>query len=82
MFLTTAGNVLIPAYLALVEKGYSVRREGTGDQERWHAEKADRHFLAEDPLYLLGLVALYETRGEDWRATDEQIDGFLDRHGT
>jgi hypothetical protein len=32
-------------------------------------------------LTLLGLVALYETRGPEWQASDEQIERFLAEFG-
>jgi hypothetical protein len=57
-----------------------MRREGAADREFWFAEQGDSRFVAEDPILLLGLVALYETRGENWRATDEQIEDFLNRY--
>ncbi len=79
--IATAGNVLVPAYLALQAKGYRVSRftPGRGREEAWRAAKAGEEFTAEDPLSLLGLVALYETRGARWQATDEEIDGFFQR---
>jgi hypothetical protein len=79
--LASAGNVLVPAYLALKQKGYSVRCEVSGDEETWYAESPSCLFVAEDPLTLLGIVALYETRGEDWRASDAEIDAFFARYG-
>ena len=33
--------------------------------------------VSQDPLELLGLVALYEARGDSWKATDAEIDHFL-----
>jgi len=38
--------------------------------------------MAEDPILLLGVIALAEARGEDWRATDEQIEDFVARFGS
>jgi hypothetical protein len=73
--LATAGNVLIPAYLALLEKGYAVRAEKTGmENELWFAENDSQSFIAEDPLLLFGLVCLWETRGENWQASDSEIE--------
>ena len=81
--IASAGNVLIPAYLAILQKGYAVRREKVSipaENELWYAEDPTRQFMAEDTLSLLGLVSLYETRGEDWRASDAQIDEFFAQH--
>ena len=78
--LADAANTVIPAYLALLQRGLSVRREPVssgGTEVWWIAEDAARRFVAEDPLALLGLVALYETRGLEWQASDEQIDRFI-----
>jgi hypothetical protein len=82
--LADAANTLVPAYLALLQRGFSVSREsGSSDDSEawWIAEDADRRFVAADPLALLGLVALYETRGSEWQASDEQIDRFLAEFG-
>jgi hypothetical protein len=78
----SAGNVLVPAYLALVAKGYRVTCSKTGrrdDPEEWTATKGAARFVAEDPLSLLGLVAMREARGRAWKASDEEIDAFFDR---
>ena len=74
-----AGNVLVPAYLALRAKGYLVTRTVlTHEQiEMWRAEKEGERYTAADTLALLGLVALYETRGENWQADDTQIGEFF-----
>jgi hypothetical protein len=78
--LATAGNVLVPAYLALKQKGFRVwcvKSSSDTELETWYAEDEGRHFCAEDPLSLLGLVAIQETCGYDWEATDEEIDAFF-----
>lgn len=79
--LSSAGNTLAPAYLALLHKGYDVQFSRDEDREWWHAENEAGYFSAEDPLTLLGLIALYETRGEEWQASDEQVEGFMERFG-
>jgi hypothetical protein len=77
--IATAGNTIIPAYLALLQKGYSISCESRAGaaKELWVAEDASTRFIAEDPLLLLGLVGLYEIRGERWPATDSEIEEFL-----
>lgn len=83
--LAAAANTLIPAYLALLQRGLSVSRHPSlvteSEEEYWVAENADCRFIAEDPLMLLGLVALRETRGADWKASDEEIERFLAEFG-
>ena len=47
----------------------------------WVAQDAGHRFVAEDLVTLLGLVALYETRGPGWQASDEEIDQFIAEFG-
>jgi len=78
MNLTAAGNVIVPAYLALVAKGYVVRCERlTNEEELWVAEGPHGRFSAEDPITLLGVVGVVETRGADWAASDSEIESFI-----
>jgi hypothetical protein len=75
--LASAGNTVVPAYLALLQRGLSVSCTGA----YWMAEGPDHRFVAEDPLLLLALVALHETRGSEWQASDEEIDRFITDFG-
>ncbi len=78
--IASAANTIVPAYLALREKGYQVSRVGVSEhEETWQALKGREEFIAEDPLTLLGLVALYEVRGAVWEAPDIEIDEFVRR---
>jgi hypothetical protein len=76
-----AGNVRVPAYLTLLAKGYGVRCEKQNGiaADTWYAENETVRLVAEDPLVLLGLAAMFEARGSDWKASDRQIEDFLDR---
>ncbi len=71
-----AGNTLIPSLQALVARGYSVKHYFLGDapddwdHPQWDAEKDGRHFSATSPVELLGLIAMWETRGDDWQIKD------------
>lgn len=81
--LAHAANVLVPAHLALLQKGFLLRyreAELPGAEELWYATKDDLVFSDEDPILLLGLITLYETRGENWQASDEEIDEYLCRY--
>jgi hypothetical protein len=75
MQITAAGNTEVPAYLALIAKGYDVSHNVDGDF--WLARKGNDSFSADGPLMLLGLVAMVENRGTNWRAADQEIDAFL-----
>ena len=72
-----AGNVVVPAYLTLQQRGYKVWREsGT-----WYAESESAKLSFEDPVTLLALAGVAETRGAEWKASDEQIQDFLRTYG-
>jgi hypothetical protein len=80
--LASAGNVLVPAYLVLIEKGYRVERLSTAkrkEPELWCATKGESRFVAEDTLSLLGLVSIHEVRGKVWKASDNEIDSFFEQ---
>ena len=76
--ITDAGNVLIPACLVLRAKGYRVSRSylGSGLSEWWEADKPGERFSAENPIALLGIVAIYEVRGLDWQANETEFDSM------
>jgi len=73
MHLTDAANVMTPAYLAILSKGYSVRLQNG----LMLAERGGNSFAADGPVPLLGLIAMSEVRGEGWQATDEEIEQFV-----
>jgi len=72
-----AGNTEIPALLALRAKGFRVWLEYSkvnAPDNPWHpympdyqAEKGEAYFSATSAVELLGLVAMWESRGDDWR---------------
>src|SRR4051812_29404259 len=81
--LHAAGNVVIPAYLVLLAKGYAVSCERSPDgSENWIAEGAMGSFGADDIITLLGVVGVAETRGANWQASDSEIDAFLEKFRT
>lgn len=75
--ITAAGNTEVPAYLALVARGFNVSCD---HQAVWTATKGETGFLADSPLQLLGVVAMFESRGPQWQASDEQIEEFLRKY--
>jgi hypothetical protein len=65
-----AGNTEIPCFSAIKDKGYEVTLtyyEGD-DYPDWEAVKDNRLFSATNPIELLGLIAMWEVRGDDWCA--------------
>jgi hypothetical protein len=79
--IAAAGDVEVPAYLVLRAKGYdiTVSMRGQGE-ETWHATKDGNRFSGEGPIELLGVVAVFEARGENWQAADSEIDDFIQRY--
>jgi hypothetical protein len=68
----SAGNTENPCLLALRAKGYKLTlwftKDRAGDYQRnFDAEKDGRFFSATTAAELLGLVAMWEVRGDDWR---------------
>jgi hypothetical protein len=67
-----AGNTTIPCLQAIVAKGYAVTHYFLGskpddfDSPQWDAEKDGRQFSATTLQELLGLIAMWEVRGDDW----------------
>lgn len=71
-----AANTVVPAILALEQLGFTL---AVGDSEV-RATRADEEYVAEDPVAVLGLVKLIETRSWDWRPTDAEIDAVIERY--
>ena len=77
-----AGNTSGPCVHALLSKGYKVtleyvKVENPDDpwypfQPYWDAEKGRTRFSAVSPEELLGLIAMWEMRGNDWFMNDEE----------
>ena len=80
--IASAGNTEVPAYLALISNGYTVRvtrPDSTDENELWFAENDRLEVAGDSPLELLALIKRFEARGPDWRAEDNEIDQFLHR---
>ncbi len=72
----SAGNTFNPCLLAIRAKGYEIKLWFIkhGDDEymtNWDAEKEGQSFSATTPQELLGLIAMWEVRGDDWQTGDE-----------
>lgn len=72
--LASAGNTEPPAYKLIIDKGYNVERRDNS----LVAKKDGLIFLAYSALELLGLIVLFETKGENWGVEDEVIDEYCD----
>jgi hypothetical protein len=72
--LVTAAHTVVPAILALEANGFTVTQEA----DLIIARAGNTRFAAQDPVAVLGLVKLAETR-RPWRADDAEIDDVLGR---
>ena len=77
--IVNAGNTEVPAYLAIIEMGYSISllNESSEAGSMWVAKKEETKFVASNPLELLGLITMRERRGLNWKASDREIDDYL-----
>jgi hypothetical protein len=74
MTIAAAGNVL-PAALACISKlGFIVERNDAG---LLVAEREGSKFIAEDPLVLLGLIKVHESRGDKWYPSEAEVQALL-----
>jgi hypothetical protein len=75
----TAGNTMEPVLITLQHKGYKVALdhvECPGDQDAllYTATNEDRIFSANTVEGLLGLIAMWEFRGDDWKGKRDDPD--------
>ena len=72
-----AGNTWNPSLKVLRDKGYSLWIVPSDEDEEFtdfRAEKNGREFSATNPNVLLGLVAMQEWRGDDWKYKSNEPD--------
>lgn len=75
--LAQAGNTVAPAILALRQLGFEVTMEWEGTIV---ARLGGASFRADDPVAVLGLVKLAETR-RPWSATDTELEDITREFG-
>ena len=77
-----AGNTEIPCFSAIKAKGYKVTVTAYQDSDYydWCAEKDNRLFSATSPVELLGLIAMWEVRGDKWRLKDNPSHNEYDEY--
>ena len=70
-----AMNTYNPCLSVLVSKGYRVSAEFPEDGAAdWCAENGQVRISASSPVSLLGLIALWESRGEGWKKRSDEPD--------
>ncbi len=73
-----AGNTETPAYLTIKSLGFKVSCEPQENEEEWWiAENEHFKFVATNLVELLGLIAMRQQRGIEWKASDKEIKKFL-----
>jgi hypothetical protein len=78
--IASAGNTIPAALACLRASGFAVTVSGNG--RLWNAESANLKLIAEDPLTLLGLAKLYESRGAMWAPSDDEVQQHLELDAT
>jgi len=76
--IASAGNAETAAFSALMAKGYqlSVRLKSDNKTGWYVATLGDNEFIGESLIETLGLIALFEQRGEIWKPTDQEVDRY------
>jgi len=77
--IVAAGNTMVPALLELERLGFVISTSDSGPQT-FTARRDDEVFVAEDPVSLLGLLKLVDSRGWDWRPNDSEIEATMRRY--
>lgn len=77
VFIFQVGNTMVPAVMTMRAKGYAVTSFWRDGEEHFAAEKDGNRFEAADPVAVLGLVAMYEVRGDALTPTDDEVDEFM-----
>ena len=77
--ISSAGNSDTACFGALIQKGYRVGiiKNSDGKTGLYKAERNGDVFIGHSPIEILGLIALFELRGEEWAPTDKEIDGNI-----
>lgn len=72
--LSTADNVEATASIVLREKGFDLHviDVAAGKPPLLVARDKDHEFRAHSALEILGLLAVFEARGEDWQPADDE----------
>ncbi|GBL06341.1 hypothetical protein [Glaciecola sp. KUL10] len=82
MKMSSAANTEIPSFYLVEKLGFTVSKKLIADTEHWIAKKEENEFMATGLTELLGIIRLYEIKGDGWRATDEEIDKFFEKFST
>ena len=78
--IASAGNSDTAAYAVLLSKGYAVQilKKSDGKTGWFAAQKDGCEFIGDTPIETLGLIAMFEFRGEDWKPTDLEVTALTE----
>ncbi|WP_299104856.1 hypothetical protein [uncultured Tenacibaculum sp.] len=71
--IAAAGNIEPPIYHLLLEKGYKLELKN----HRVIARKDNLEIIANSAVELAGIILLRESKGENWKVSDEKIHEYL-----
>ncbi len=69
-----AGNSETAAYAVLWELGYELGGVRYSENTGLVAKKGNDEFLGESAIEILGLIAMLQARGKNWKPTEEEVD--------
>ncbi|OCG00771.1 hypothetical protein [Gilliamella sp. wkB112] len=79
-----AGNTEAACFYAIQTKGYQIdvsvhylSDDDTDCLYQFDAQKDNLYFSATDPIELLGLICLWEVRGNNWLPTKNEASQYL-----
>ena len=80
MRIATAGNSNTAAFCALISKGYTLSVKLKSDKKTgWYIAKLGANeFIGNSPIETLGLIAMFEKRGDDWKPTNKEVEEFTE----
>ncbi len=77
-----AGNTGAPCYFAIRSKGFEIEMNTYKLDDDWNcgyeynATKDDLYFSSTTLESLLGLICMWECRGDNWKTTDSEWEEF------
>lgn len=71
--ISAGGNIEPSAYYLIKELGYDISKK----DGYWIMEDCNSKLIASSPLELLGLVTLLKTKGNNWKASDDIVDQYI-----
>jgi len=80
MQITACGNTEVPAYLALQQAGFDVSHRVENGLEMWIAKRDPVTLSGPSALEVLGLYAIWQIRGDDWKTSNDELDTYLAKY--